>query len=338
MREKKSLLVYHKEDNDGVFSAALIVSYLCNLSDEKYKYDFDDIELLGLDYNELMEKWNSGEVKEWPEKYENVFMTDISFSNWRGMEWLCKNMQHNFTWIDHHAPIINESKIHGFSSLNGNRATNKSAILLAYEYYYDPFNIKFNGCDFPQVLGALSAYDCWNWEGLGYDEEECKTINAAVNVIVKLDIIEALSIVSEIMDLKTGEDKEADNKWYQTLLQQGHSYRTYQKYEWANLMKSVDKTWKVGDRTAGVIFMQGPTNSMMFDTIKDEVQVGAAIKINTVNDTATISIYNTKKEYDEEFDCGAYCKQMLKGGGHKGAAGGTVKLNKLMKMMKTKTI
>ena len=84
--------------------------------------------------------------------------------------------------------------------------------------------------------------------------------------------------------------------------------------------------------------MQGPTNSMMFDTIKDEVQVGAAIKINTVNDTATISIYNTKKEYDEEFDCGAYCKQMLKGGGHKGAAGGTVKLNKLMKMMKTKTI
>ena len=32
-QEKKLLLVYHKEDNDGVFSAALIVNYFLNLSD-----------------------------------------------------------------------------------------------------------------------------------------------------------------------------------------------------------------------------------------------------------------------------------------------------------------
>lgn len=336
-QEKKLLLVYHKEDNDGVFSAALIVNYFLNLSDGA-KFTMDDIELLGVDYNELMKEWNSGEAKEWPEKYENVIMTDISFSDWKAMEWLYKNMQYNFTWIDHHAPIIRESNIHGFGRVNGNRATNKSAILLAYEYFYDPFNIKFNNNECPNVLGALSAYDCWNWEGLGYDEEECKTINVATNVIVNLNITKAIGLVSEIMDVKDGKDKEGDSEWYKTLLQQGHSYRTYQKYEWANLMKSIDKTWKVGERSAGVIFVQGPTNSMIFDTIKDEVQVGIAIKINTTNNIATISIYNTKKEYDEEFDCGAYCKQKLKGGGHKGAAGGTIKLNKLMKMMKTKTI
>lgn len=266
-------------------------------------------------------------------------MTDISFSDWKAMEWLYKNIPHNFTWIDHHAPIINESKIHGFGRLNGNRAVHKSAILLAYEYYYDPFNIKFNGNEHPNVLGALSAYDCWNWDGLGYDGEECKTINVAVNVMVKLDVWQAASLISEVMNVKNGKKHiTGDDIRYQELLQHGYSYRTYQKHEWANLMKSIDKTWHVGERTAGVIFMQGPTNSMMFDTIKDEVQVGVAIKINTTNDTASISMYNTKKEYDEEFDCGAYCKQVLKGGGHKGAAGGVIKLNKLMKMMKTKTI
>lgn len=335
-REKKSLLVYHKEDNDGVFSAALILNHLFNLADN-IKFEWSDLDLLAVDYNELMEKWKSGEVKEWPNKYEMVFMTDISFSDWKAMEWLYTQMEHNFTWIDHHAPIIKESYKHRFGNAEGERATNKSAILLAYQFYYDVFNDNFNNKEYPKTLGALSAYDCWNWDGLGYDGEECKTINVATNVLIDLDIIKALGLVTEVMN-SDGTKKEADDEWYGILLNKGHAYRKYQKYEWANLMKNADKTWTVNGRSAAIIFVQGPTNSMMFDTIKEEVELGIAIKINSGNGTAIISMYNTKKEYDEEFDCGAYCKKMLKGGGHKGAAGGTIKLSKLMKMMKTKTI
>lgn len=335
VREKKSLLVYHKEDNDGVFSAAMIMLHLFNL-DKNLQFDADDIELLGTDYNELMEKWKSGEVKEWPEKYEMVFMTDISFSDWKAMEWLYIHMEYNFTWIDHHAPIIKESRKHRFGNTEGNRATNKSAILLVYEHYYDVFNEKFNAGKCPRVLGALSAYDCWNWDGLGYDGEECKTINVAVNVMVELNIIKALGLVVEVMN-NDGTKKDADDEWYVKFLEKGHAYRKCQKYEWANLMKMADKTWKVNGRSAAVIFVQGPTNSMMFDTIKEEVEVGVAIKINTMDSVATVSMYNTKKEYDEEFDCGAYAKS-YSGGGHSGASGFTIKLSKLNKMMKTKTI
>lgn len=334
MKEKKTLLVYHKEDNDGVFSAALIINYLFNTIDN---FKWDNIELLGTNYNELTEKCKNGEVIKWSDKYEMIFMTDISFSDWKVMERLYNHMGNNFIWFDHHAPIIRESLKHKFGNAEGSRATNKSAILLVYEHYYDVFNEKFNNGNCPKVLGTLSAYDCWNWDGLGYDGEECKTINVAVNVMVKLDMIVALGLINNVMN-PDGTKKNGDDTWFNDLLIKGHAYRTYQKYEWANLMKSADKTWNVNGRSTAVLFTQGSSTSMMFDAVKEEVEVGVVIRIDPVKNIAVISMYNTKQEYDEEFDCGTYMKDHYKGGGHKGAAGGTIKLSKLNSILKSKTL
>ena len=338
--KKKVLLIYHKDDNDGVFSAALITWYLVhNVKDIK----FEDIYRYPADYVILSEAWKYDEVKKWHDEYENVIMTDVSFNDWKAMKYLSDEFGNNFTWIDHHAPIIKESIQKKFDKVNGNRDTHKSAILLAYEHYIDPLNVKFNQGTHPQVLGALSAYDCWNWDGLGYDGEECKTINVAVNVLVKLDFIKALGLIEECVNLDgTGSDK--DRNWYSELLIKGHEYRAYQKYEWDNLMKIADKEWKVVDnkneieRTAAAIFYNGPTNSMMFDSIKDEVQCGIVFKVDTVTNIVTISLYNTKDEYSNEFDCGKFCKDMYYGGGHKGAAGFNISLQKLNKIIKSKTI
>ena len=43
---KKYLLIYHKEDNDGVFSAAIILNYLMT-----HDIARDEINLIGADYN-----------------------------------------------------------------------------------------------------------------------------------------------------------------------------------------------------------------------------------------------------------------------------------------------
>lgn len=345
MKEKKSLLIYHKEDNDGVFSAAIITYYLLNIADKNIRFTMDDIELLPADYNLLLKKWKSGEVKEWPEKYDNVFMTDISFNDWRAMKFLKDKFSHNFTWIDHHKPAISESNKRHYGDLNGIRDTYKSAILLAYAHYFDPLDINFNNQDYPKTLGALSAYDCWNWDGLGYDGDTCKSINLATNVLVKLDFVKALGLVSEVLDTDGTRKQEADENWFNILTSKGHEYRKHQQYEWDNLMKMyADKEWKVYDksndtvRSAAAVFCQGPSSSLMFDSIKEEVQCGIVFKIDKKCESVTVSLYNTKYEYGEEFDCGAWCKRWYSGGGHQGAAGFTIPFVKFCKLVSNKTI
>lgn len=338
--KKKFLIVYHKDDNDGVFSAALIIWNLFhNMSGVEWK----DIELLPADYVILSNKWKSDDVKTWKEKYDHVIISDLSFNDWKAMKFLYDEFGNNFTWIDHHAPIIKESIKHHFDKANGIRGTHKSAILLAYEYLIDPLNVKFGRGMEPKVLGALSAYDCWNWDKLGYDGEECKTINVAANVLVKLDIIKALGLIDECMN-SDGSGSDKDRNWYSDLIIKGHEYRAYQKYEWQNLMKIADKTWKVVDkengteRTAAAIFYNGPTNSMMFESIKDEVQCGIVFKVDTTADICTVSLYNTKDEYSKGFDCGKFARETYQGGGHLGASGFNISLTKLNKLLKYKAL
>ena len=332
--KKKVLLIYHKDDNDGVFSAALIAWHIAhNVPGIK----FEDIYRYPADYVMLDNDWKSGEVDTWKDKYEHIIMTDLSFDDWKAMKFLYSEFGSNFTWIDHHAPIIRESYKRKFDTINGLCDTHKSAILLAYQYLIDPLNEKFDKRVYPQVLGALSAYDCWNWNGLGYDEEECKTINTAVTVLIGLDFIKALGLISLIMS-EEGKATDEDKTWYDKYLRKGYEYCKYQKYEWNNLMKQADKKWTVNGRSAAAIFVQGPSTSLMFDSIKDEVDCGIVFKIDSVNDKVVMSLYNTKDEYAKEFNCGEYLKRAYKGGGHSSAAGAVLTMRKFNKIMKTKSL
>ena len=57
--ENRCLLIYHKEDNDGVFSGALIYNYF------KEHLKENNIQLFGTDYNELNKLWENKEVYNW---------------------------------------------------------------------------------------------------------------------------------------------------------------------------------------------------------------------------------------------------------------------------------
>ena len=72
----------------------------------------------------------------------------------------------------------------------------------------------------------------------------------------------------------------------------------------------------------------------MFRSLKEyNIKNGIIFKRNN-NSTWTISLYNINDE--DDFDCGKYLKNTYKGGGHKGAAGCTVKESKFIKILKTK--
>ena len=86
----------------------------------------------------------------------------------------------NFCWIDHHAPVIKESFKLKFDDVSGERNTFKSALLNAYKYYYDPFDIDYNEGKCPEILRILSAYDSWSYEREGYTLDYVMAVNKAV--------------------------------------------------------------------------------------------------------------------------------------------------------------
>ena len=49
MGEKKYLIIFHKEDNDGLFSMAIIYNYLIH----ELHVDRKNIDLFGADYNDM---------------------------------------------------------------------------------------------------------------------------------------------------------------------------------------------------------------------------------------------------------------------------------------------
>ena len=72
----KHLIIYHNEDNDGVFSGAIMYHYITR----KLEFKSEDVELLGATYNDL-NNITQENLEEWKEQFEFIVMVDISFND-----------------------------------------------------------------------------------------------------------------------------------------------------------------------------------------------------------------------------------------------------------------
>ena len=70
---KKYLIIYHNEDNDGLFSMAIIYNYLHH----ELKVPKDDIRLFGTEY----EKLKTVDLDEMISSFDTIIMTDVSFND-----------------------------------------------------------------------------------------------------------------------------------------------------------------------------------------------------------------------------------------------------------------
>ena len=348
---KKYLLIYHKEDNDGVFSGAIFYNYLINnLNVQK-----EDIQLMGADYNLLSFYATSHEVDELHYAYENIILTDISFSP-TYMKSLYKEFKNNMIWCDHHAPIIQESYKLKFANCPGIRNTSKSAILCAYEFLYDQFNEIYSTIDkhadirFPELFRILSGWDSWSYEREGYEFDYVRNVNKGVTYTFKLDFNKVLEQVNKIIYIyanNLGYDYVlAEKNFIKHMHDIGKTLNEYEDNVMADIIRnSGDCSWKVITedengkplaRTACAIFHQGATNSTMFKSLIGKgIEQGLVFK-HGKNGNWVLSMYNI---YDNaEFHCGEFLKEKYKGGGHKGAAGCTLTEKQFINILKNKTI
>ena len=322
------LIIYHKEDNDGVFSGALAYNYV------KEYLKKNDIVLFGTEYNELNKLWASGEVENW--EYDNIIMTDISFNDHKAMQYLYSKYDNRFIWIDHHAPVIKESFKYKFDNCLGFRDSSNSAILNMYRYLYDPIGENYINKKIPELLRVLSAWDSFTFTREGYELDFVSKVNIGINYMYNLDIRGVIGLLRNLVVYGEDSDVEANNSYIQSAYSFGDVILTSKQQENERLIQNYgDFNWTVDGREACALFIQGASSSQMFKSIKDKVKNGIIFK-RMSDGKWGISLYNTN--LDDTFHCGEYLKKNYKGGGHIGAAGCQVTEAKFKRMLKTKTI
>ena len=346
--KNKYLIIYHKEDNDGVFSAALFYDYIITT------LKCDNIKLMGCDYNELSNFVNKNTTEQLHEDFENIIMTDISCDA-SYMKALFKEFGSNFIWCDHHAPIIKVSIDKNFDGIPGVRDTGRSAILCVWKYLYDQFDEAYNHKQVPELLRILSAYDSWTYEKEGYDFDFVRNVNKGVTDKYNLNINKINELVNLIHisylsepDIHSEHGKIGLESIIKSLFDRGKLLNDYDDKTMENIIKnSGDCSWQIWDydkenfahpiiHKACAIFHQGATNSTIFKYLrKTGIRHGLVFKHQT-NGNWVMSMYNIND--NEKFHCGEFLKEKYNGGGHKGAAGCTLTQKQFIDILKNKRI
>lgn len=333
--ENKYLVIYHKEDNDGVFSAAIVKNYLQN----EVHIDEQSIVMWGTTYADLSSYYQATakSLTHLLNEYTHVITVDISFNEPNAMIQLYKLYCDRFVWNDHHLAAITQSIKHGYDKANGYRDTSRASILQTYRYFYDQLDIDYYANESSiKLLKILSAWDNFNWDAYSFSKDYVMGINKAINLKVKLDIQKAYDLVHDIIYTNT-----IDDAYIQSLDETGQLLNEYDNSLYENIVETNgDLTWTVntenGPRSACAIFYSAPSSTIMFQSLKGKIQNGIVFKKNS-NNSWTLSLYNVDQE--DTFNCGTFLKSKYKkGGGHVGAAGCTLSKSKVLKMLREKCI
>lgn len=327
MDDKRYLVFYHIEDNDGLFSAAIIYNYLLH----ELNVSPDNIKMSGVTYDILAKRYaEQTSIDALCNTYDVLIMTDISFNNIKTMKYLYKYYQQNFIWIDHHLPIIQASAINNFGKAPGIRDHHRSAILNAYRFFYDELDENYRTKKCPELFRILSGWDSFSYEQEGYDLDYVRNINKGTTFNYNLELDKIVPLVYDLI---------YNNKRIQIngLFKLGEVLNCYDDELAANQLKQYgDADWYVDGRRAVMIMCQGQTNSQMFKYAKklfgEDVKHGIVLKYH--KDDWILSLYNISEQ--DEFHCGEYLKKNYKGGGHKGAAGCTLSHKQFDKLIKVK--
>ena len=356
MRKAKYLIIYHKEDADGLVSAAIIYNYILY---KLYNGNKDEVEIetLGTTYTELTAminqygKANKGMVVDMLHiMYDGIFMTDISFNESEVMKLFYNKFKDSFVWIDHHSPIIQSSIKEGFDTIPGKRDKRTSAIGLSYIYCYgnDMFKtLEEQLKEIPVLFKQLAGYDSFNWEYHGCTFEECYNVNKGFEYLTKLDFDIILIKVKNILSSRDNISLlyNIKNDYYD----KGKEIAEYEDEYWNNIIKtSGDDTFVIDgkygpERKTLVLVMQGKTCSTYFKSLINtdikNVVVFKRVPNPKDNKVWIASVYNIRREDDEEFNVGMYLKKRYKyAGGHRGCGGFSATNTQFNKIFKTHKI
>ena len=345
---KNVLVIYHREDNDGVCSAAIVSQFLKTFDNPDVNVQF-----FGSNYAGLSEIWKEHvdallahdeealaktTITKWVSNFDQIYMVDISFSEVDAMECIYKSKPNgDFIWCDHHRPIIEFSLAnmdrYGFGNTPGIRRTDQSAILNTWEYMNNALGTTIRPS---RTLVMLSDYDSWAWaHKVEYDTNENKDLLFALNTgfthrsDLRIRWFEdyILNVIQDnTLSMRITEED---------CIRHGSIVLEYDRRRNMRAINTHgDTSWTIGGEKACAIFTTDHFNSQSFTSAFEgtDTKHGLVFKRQT-DGRWVLSAYNVYN--DSDFDCGAYLRANYCGGGHKGAAGCTLSQDQFIEMLKT---
>jgi len=279
------IFVYHKNDLDGICSAAI----------GKLKYP--NIKLIGLDNGEVLD------VK--IEEDEEVIMADISLpmANMKGISIKTKG---KFTWIDHHQSSMNDFNNYEEFNIKAVLRIGIAACELTWMNLFPDIPV-------PLAVQLLSAYDVWDKKRFDWDK-----LTLPFQYGMRLDCgtnVEKFNTNIFKINFETG---NYDNL-FQVIYNSGINIAKYQQDQNTLHAKLEYFEEKVLGYNA-ICINDNTHSSFVFDTVYDENKHDIMLLFYYSKDRWTFSVYSTKPDVD----CSIFAKH-FGGGGHKQASGFKIK-------------
>lgn len=303
----RSLIIYHRDDLDGVCSAALLRIFISTVVEGDYKID-----LRGMSYG------NPEPTVDECKGYNRVFMADFSFKDTTGFFKELLNEGCICYWFDHHKTSIGRENVP--EEVLGVREVGKAACRLIHEYFWGNKHENL-------IVEYLSAYDVWGKKTYYWDE--VMQFQYGMRTRVGLSVKEMENYLRWYW---WDEGCERQMKFLETVCNEG---RVILK---ANAQRN-ESELKIFSFVADVFgyraLMMNTTefNSTTFEPLYDPEKHDIMVPFCVRPDgTVRVSFYTTK-----DIDCSEIAKQ-FGGGGHAKAAGATWKFDHLLWFVRVKKI
>ena len=293
MKESKVLIIYHRVDFDGVFSALIAKKYYSEVENVI-------VDTFGYTYNDDLPNFNLQ-----PFNVDKLVLVDISFPADIMLDLLEKYGPDNIEWIDHHITAINDSEKYGYSNgLPGLRMLGRGACELCWKYYFD------NSLNtLPLLIRRLSDYDVWY-------KESTEIWNNSV-IPIQLGIRSLFGVKLGNLD----PDQVFTPEFLNKVIQAGKPIHDYLLGKWKSSIANSSFDITVAGSYKGIAIISPDFNSSMFESVRDDYQVFCIVSPQRKTGMYSCSLYSEPDGRLGDFQLGQYLKENYGGGGHPTAAG-----------------
>lgn len=335
MKKTKIACVYHSIDLDGWMSAAIVKLAL---------KDESPVNFIGYNYGQPVPDLS---------EYNEIIMCDISFPK-EIMEELKERLGSNFVWIDHHISAISGNNL----SINGLRDVKFAACELTWKYFFPepdgadyhsahiPSNLKGENIsllknEMPEIVRLLGLYDSFRHKNT---DEEQKVLEFQYGARERItDVKSAYDVLCITKDEKLHMGGQYFDNYINQIYDAGKAIYRY-------LCTDAKQSYKNGV----YIYLQENSFDEKGELVIRDIKIRNFICINKerfnpinfgidyhaegydgamcwhlgADKMVNISFYNDNKEVD----CSAIAKS-FGGGGHRGAAGCRMTLEKFSRLI-----
>lgn len=302
--QSKVLIIYHRVDYDGMFSACIAKKYYL---DNNYIVD-----LKGYNYGDQVPDFAAilGE-------YQQISILDVSFD-----PDIMKLLRDSgkAEWIDHHAGTTRLGDENGYSDFPGQRTDLKiGACEVAWDYF-------FKGMKTPHIIELISAYDVWDHDRFVWDLETLP-LQYALRTKYSLNVKKLWRDWSKFIN-------EEEQEYRAKLYDIGRDIMQYLKNVWKSWCGNYAFEVKVGGKYKGICILSAQGGSAQFESMIEDYPIQVVVNRKEPN-LYNVGIYKTSDSILPEFDLSVYAHDVYKtGNGHKSAAGFTIDLEQFIKLVR----